>query len=193
MKKQTKTIILSIALCLIFALGVFCVYSLQNFSLSGGGSIKFIAPGINATISEATLTGLSKKSGSGQMQSFKVTPDMTTAQIQELSGYKSWSGLKLLLDNQDTGMATISFTITNNSARTVENIMVELSTNTTNQSPIQAIPSADFCIGPKQNHTFTIDFYVSNMAEAEAKDYFVLFDYQERSPLTGEARTVVVD
>jgi hypothetical protein len=34
---------------------------------------------------------------------------------------------------------------------------------------------------------------VSNMAEAEAKDYFVLFDYQERSPLTGEARTVVVD
>ena len=34
---------------------------------------------------------------------------------------------------------------------------------------------------------------VSNMAEAEAKDYFVLFDYQERSPLTGEARTVVVE
>ena len=33
---------------------------------------------------------------------------------------------------------------------------------------------------------------VSNMAEAEAKDYFVLFDYQERSSLTGEARTVVV-
>lgn len=34
---------------------------------------------------------------------------------------------------------------------------------------------------------------VSNMVEAEVKDYFVLFDYQERSPLTGEARTVVVE
>ena len=34
---------------------------------------------------------------------------------------------------------------------------------------------------------------VSNMAEAEAKDYFVLFDYQERSPLTGEARKVVAE
>ena len=70
MKQKTKVVMLSFAMCLIFALGVFCVFAVKNFSLVSGGVIEFVAPGVNATISDATLTGVSKKTGSGTMSSF---------------------------------------------------------------------------------------------------------------------------
>ena len=168
MKKQTKVLLLSIALCMIVALGVFCVFAVKNFSLVSGGKIEFVAPGVNATISNATLTGISKKTGSGEMSEFTVTSAMTVEQIEALDGYKSWSGIKLLFDDESEGQASISFTITNNSTKSIENIMVELSTNTSNSSPIQATPSADFCIVPGENHTFTIGLNVADL-EASSK------------------------
>ena len=82
-----------------------------------GGKIKFIAPGIDATISSATLTGMSKEDGSGQMNSFTVVPTMTESEITALDGYKSWSGLKLLFTDESEGVATISFNVTNNSSK----------------------------------------------------------------------------
>ena len=174
MKKQTKTIILSIALCMIFALGVFCVYAVQNFSFNAGGSIKFIAPGINATISNATLTGISKESGSGQMSEFTITPSMTEEQIQALDGYKSWTGLKLLFDENSDGKAKLSFDITNNSSKDIENIMVELSTNTSHSSPVVVTPSADFCVAPGQSHTFNLVLLVQNVDQSANIDDFEL-------------------
>ena len=175
MKKQTKAVILSIALCMIVALGVFCVYAVQNFSFNAGGSIKFIAPGINATISNATLTGISKESGSGQMSEFTITPSMTEEQIQALDGYKSWTGLKLLFDENSDGKAKLSFDITNNSSKAIENIMVELSTNTSNSSPVVVTPSADFCIVPGASHTFDIAISVSNTnIDANLDDFNVV-------------------
>ena len=172
MRKQAKVIIVSIVLCMIMALGVFCVFAIKNFSLQAGGSIKFVAPSINATISEATLTGVSKESGSGQMSEFEIKSNMTEAQVQALPGYQSWSGLKLLFDDDSDGKASISFTITNNSEKEIENIKAELSTNTTDSSSIQATTSADFCIAPKSSHTFTIGLNVINPETSATLDDF---------------------
>ena len=86
MKNKIKLICYCFAMLCIGAMCVFSVYAIKNFSLVSGGVIKFVAPGIDATISNATLTGLSKKSGSGQMSTFTITPDMTESQIQALAG-----------------------------------------------------------------------------------------------------------
>ena len=77
MKKSTKTIIFSLAICMICAFGAFCVYALKNITLNSGGQIRFVAPGVSATISNATLTGLTKESGSGTMSTFTTTSTMT--------------------------------------------------------------------------------------------------------------------
>ena len=162
MKKSTKTIILSIALCFICAIGVFCVFALQTFSFDAGGSIKFIAPGISATISNATLDGISKETGSGSMTGFTVTSSMTSAQVESLDGFKSWTGLKLAFDDDSEGSATVSFTVTNNSTKANENVMVSLSTNTTQSSLVQVTPCASFCVRSQESHTFDISFVVVN-------------------------------
>ena len=174
MSKKIKNIIICISICLILSLGVFCVFAIKNFSLPMGGSIKFIAPGIDATISSATLTGMSKEDGSGQMNSFTVVPTMTESEITALDGYKSWSGLKLLFTDDSEGVATISFNVTNNSSKNTENIMVEISTNTTSSSAIVATPSADFCVTPGLSHTFSIDLKVANADESATLDNFEL-------------------
>lgn len=165
MKKSTKTIMLSIAMCLIMALGVFCVLAASTASLNAGGRIRFVAPGVSATISAAELTGIDKESGSGTMSTFTTTSEMTTAQIEALSGYKTWSGLILRFTDESEGVGKISFTITNNSSKATEHIMVELSTNSTESSPIVATPAEDFCIAPGANHTFDINLNVPNQDE----------------------------
>ena len=163
MKKQTQLIVLITSFCFIIATCLLSVFAVKNFNINMSGEIEFIAPGIEATISQATLSGVSKKDGSGQMQSFTLTRTMTESQISALSGVKSWSGIKLLFDDESEGKATISFTVTNNSSKSVENIMVNLSTNTNVDSSIQATPSADFCIAPNSSHTFSITLSVSDI------------------------------
>ena len=117
MKNKLKLICYCFAMLCVGAMCVFGVYAVSNFSLVSGGTIKFIAPGIDATISNATLVGLTPKDGSGQMSTFTITPDMTTTQIEALAGYKTWSGIHLLFDDESEGIGTISFTITNNSEK----------------------------------------------------------------------------
>ena len=174
MKKSTKAIILSIAICFMCAVGVFCVFAVKNFSLNGGGSIKFIAPGVAATISDASLDGLTKESGSGTMSSFSVTSTMTAAQVESLDGYKSWSGLKLLFDDEADGRATISFTVTNNSTKSNENVMVKLSSNTTTTDSIHVTPCADYCIGAGKSHTFSVSMAVANGDVSATLNNYVL-------------------
>ena len=164
MRKQTKLVVLMMSFCFVLATCLLSVFAVKNFDMNMVGEIEFIAPGLEATISQATLSGLSKKTGSGQMQSFTLTRTMTESQISDLAGVKSWSGIKLLFDEESEGVATISFTITNNSNKAIENIMVNLSTNTTSTSPIQATPSADFCITPGASHTFTINLNVADVS-----------------------------
>ena len=174
MKKQTKLIFYCLAMCIVAVACIFGVLAVKNFSLVSGGVIKFVAPGVDATISDATLTGLSKKTSSGTMSTFTVTSTMTASQIEALDGYKSWSGIHLLFDDESEGKGTISFTITNNSSKSIENIMVELSTNTTSVSAIQTTPSADFCIAPGASHTFSVNLSVVNVDESVILDDFEL-------------------
>ena len=174
MKKSTKAIIFSIAFCFLCAIGVFCVFAVKNFSLNGSGSIKFIAPGVAATISDATLDGLSMESGSGTMSSFSVTSTMTAAQVESLDGYKSWSGLKLLFDDEADGRATISFTVTNNSTKSNENVMVKLSSSTTTTDAIHVTPCADYCIGSGKSHTFSVSMAVANGDVSATLNSYVL-------------------
>ena len=70
MKKSTKVIIASIVMCLIVSVAVFCTLAVKNFALDVGGEIEFVALGIDATISDATLSGVSKKMGRVQCQHF---------------------------------------------------------------------------------------------------------------------------
>jgi hypothetical protein len=48
----------------------------------------------------------------------------------------------------------------------------EISTNTTLTSPIQATPSADFCINPNSSHTFTINLSVADMSNSVSLNDF---------------------
>ena len=166
MKAKTKIIIFSLFVCVIVAFGTFCVFALQNFSLNVAGKIKFVAPSVNATISQATLSGLSKETGSGTMSGFSISSAMTTEQVEALPEYQSWSGLKLLFDDDSEGIGAISFTVTNNSTKDAENIMVNISTNTTASSPIQAAPCAGFCIEPGNSHTFTVNLVVASQEKS---------------------------
>ena len=161
-------------MCFVAMICVFGVLAAKNFSLVSGGVIEFFAPGVDATISNATLSGVSKKDGSGAMSTFTVTPEMTTTQIEALDGYKTWSGIKLLFDDESEGRATLSFTITNNSQKQTENIMVEVSSNTTQTDPIQVVECADFCINPGTSHKFTIGIDVVDMQNSSKINDFKL-------------------
>ena len=175
MKQKIKLLVaLSFCFCIV-SVCLFAVFAVTKFSFESTGSVEFIAEeGLDVTVSAASLSGLTKKSGSGQMQGFTVTKDMSQAQIEALSGYKSWGGLKLQFDAASNGIATLTFTVTNNSKRIIDNVMVEITTNTNIKSEITATPSADFCINPDSSHTFDIEFVVQNPNQGSKLNNFAL-------------------
>lgn len=175
MKQKIKLLVaLSFCFCIV-SVCLFAVFAVTKFSFESTGSVEFIAEeGVDVTVSAASLSGLSKQSGSGQMQAFTVTKSMTQSQIEALSGYKSWSGLKLQFDSASNGIATLTFTVTNNSKRVIDNVMVEITTNTNIKSEITATPSADFCINPNSSHTFDVEFVVQNPNQGSKLNNFAL-------------------
>ena len=175
MKKATKiVVILSFCLCIV-SIALFAVLAINQFSFDPGGSIEFIAEsGVDVTVSKATLYGISKKSGSGAMNSFEVTKDMTETQIQALSGYKSWSNLKLAFAEGSEGIGRLIFSVRNNSQNQSENVFVKLTTNTTLASKITVTPSADYCVNPGDIHAFVVDFVVQDPTQAVPATNFAL-------------------
>ena len=61
MKQKTKLLIFVSSFCLVIATCLLSVFAVKNFNVNMTGEIEFIAPGIEATISAATLSGVSKK------------------------------------------------------------------------------------------------------------------------------------
>lgn len=175
MKKTTKIfVVLSFCMC-IASIALFAVLAVNQFSFSPSGTIEFVTEsGVEATISKATLTGISKKSGSGEMNSFSVTEDMTTAQIQALAGYKSWATPKLQFVEDSNGVGHIRFNVKNNSQKNSHNIMVRLSTNTTIDSKVTATPSSDFCIHAGDSHNFDIEFIVQDPTQSAELSAFAV-------------------
>lgn len=175
MKKFTKIFIaLSFCLCTV-ALCLFSVFSAESFMFEAEGVIDFVVlDGIDATISSATLSGVTKQSGSGEMQSFAITRNMQDSDIQALDGYKSWSGIKLAFTEESDGFAKLSFTVTNNSTKPIENVMVRLSTNITQSSPVWVAPSADFCVNYGESHTFEVDLIVQDPQQTATLENFNL-------------------
>lgn len=175
MKKATKiVVILSFCLCIV-SIALFAVLAINQFSFAPAGSIEFIAEsGIDVTVSKATLYGISKKSGSGEMNSFNVTKDMTETQIQSLSGFKSWSNLKLAFAEGSEGIGRLTFSVRNNSQNQSENVFVKLTTNTTLASKITVTPSADYCVTPGDVHSFIVDFVVQDPTQAVPATNFAL-------------------
>ncbi len=173
MNRKTKLILMISSFCFVFVTCLFSVFAVKTFNFNIGGSIEFVAPGVNATVSSATLDGISSKT-TGKMQSFSVTRDDTATTIAAKAGVQSWSGLQLLFDDDSEGKATIKFTITNTSQKAIENIMVELSTSTTSSSAIQATPSADFCIAPGGAHEFTVSLAVVDPEVSALVNDFVI-------------------
>ena len=177
MKKTTKMIILSLSFCFIVAFGVFCVFAAKNFTLTSSGEVEFIAPGVEASISAASLSGIERIEGSGAMQGFSLSRDMDENQATSLEGFKSWQNIKLFFDSENEDSAKLTFTVTNNSSKTTENILVEIRTNTPVTSLVQAIPTANFCVTPGTNHTFTINFAVGDVINsAKVNDFKIIVE-----------------
>ena len=165
MKKKTKMIITTLTFCLIMALGVCGVYAVKSLGLGVQGSITFVAPAINATISKATLVGMDN-TGTGTMQEFTVTSAMDIQDVQNLAGYKTWTGIALEMTDKTTGTGTLSFTVTNNSSKNTENIMVTLGSTGSISGDVTVTKSADFCVAPGKSHTFTYTFAVDTEINA---------------------------
>ena len=166
MKQKNKLIVLVSTFCFVLASCLIGVFAAKNIDINSEGTIEFIAPGVSVTVSEATLSNVYKKEGSGAMKSFTITGDMSDAEIAALEGVRSWNGIKLFFDSESEGKSKLEFTVTNNSAKNSESVMVHVASNTDSSSQIQVVSPADFCVGPNSSHTFSIDFIVQDSAHA---------------------------
>lgn len=95
MKQKTKLTILISTFCFVLSACLISVFAAKNVDINSLGKIEFIAPGVSVTVSEATLSNIYKKEGSGEMKSFTITSDMSEGEIASLEGVRSWNGIKL--------------------------------------------------------------------------------------------------
>lgn len=175
MKKTAKLwVVLSLCLC-VASIALVTVFALKMFSIGMNGSIQFeLAKDIDITVSGATLSGLKKSSGSGQMQSFSITRQMTDEDVEDLAGYQSWENIALEFEDYANGMGKLSFNVKNNATTYGKDVMVRLSTNTDIYSSITATPCADFCVIPGQTHTFDIEIVAQTPEDDISLDDFEL-------------------
>ena len=115
--KKVKVLLLVSCFCLVLGLCIVGVLSVMKLDFSMGGNIIFNAKGINATISNGTLSESGKFKDSAQqenaMKGFTINTDKTLLEITSMPEYLSWQGLELSF-NSSAQDVTISFNVTNN-------------------------------------------------------------------------------
>ena len=164
MKKTTKILmILSFCFCIISAC-VAVVFATRGFEMNINISqITFQTAGwIDFSVSNASLYGVSKLSGSGEMKGFSITRHMNDKDIEDYAVMNGWNSAKLQFRDGAKGMGQIAFTVKNDTQYEGACLFVHVSTNKETDSYIKAIPSGDFYLNKGQSHTFTVDLMSTN-------------------------------
>ena len=162
MKQKTKLVVTVMAMCLVLTLGVFGILAVKTLNMSVGGNITFNASGINATISQGTLSSTGSWVTAGdadaKLKEVKVTTDKTETQIN--SELATWQGLNLLF-NKNGDNVTITFTITNNSASELLSISTSVTVATSKNASATIFPSSTI-LNSNKSQQFVITFSVDD-------------------------------
>jgi hypothetical protein len=187
MKTKTKLLYLIVMMSIAMVMVVVGVFAVKTTTFQVGGNITFNAKGINATISQGSLTDCSFKDssvvvGTDKLKAITINTDKTASQIE--SEFASWQGLDLKFNDDLTGnTATLTFSITNNATSvSSEYILASVSVlpgTSTNATVSVTSPSnyASLYIEPMQTVDYTITFTITDTsANASLSGFAITFN-----------------
>ena len=162
MKTKTKIIAIIASFCFIVAFGVFSAFALKDITHNIGGSLDFQLAGVAVQISDGTLVGaeLENEDKDERMKGFSTTSSMTEDELALLTGYQSWSDLEILI-TEETGVATLSFTIKNTAKNPDAIVGVSISVEGSDEE-VEITTSGNKNIAQNATETFTITFTVQD-------------------------------
>ncbi|MBQ3494076.1 MAG: leucine-rich repeat domain-containing protein [Clostridia bacterium] len=156
MKIKTKLIASIMSICLVCAVFAIGVFALKTANLKIGGDVSFQATGVEATISNAALTGMTTPNGFAT--GGKIDTSMTQSQID--SQFTTWQGLTMEFDANATDIV-FSFTIKNDADATNEknnyielDYSYDLSGVSVNNVDVFPVETNDYIVAPEETQSF---------------------------------------
>lgn len=196
MKLKTKLVSLVISFVMVVSALVVGVLALQNTNFEVSGDISFKAKGIEATITNAALSGASFTDGGviGTNRCDDIAIVESTAESDLTEDYNSWKSLALQFDDD---VATLSFTITNTKPETKDfpfmSVEVGINSSSLINSYIQVSNSNGgdkIYLASGESADYTITFYVNDKAEDASISDFVINFALDRMTVTPEESEV---
>jgi hypothetical protein len=199
MKAKTKLLYLMVMMSIAMVMVVVGVFALKSTTFQVGGSITFNAKGINATISQGTLTNCSFTDGSvagtSKLKAITINTDKTKSDIE--SEFSSWQGLSLKFNDDLSGnTATITFSITNNATSgSSEYILASVTTSEgTSTNATVSVTSPSEYIDPQQTVQYTITFKITDTtSNASLSGFSIKFSLERQTEKPVGGYTVSLD
>ncbi len=184
MKLKTKLCSTIVMFCLTIVTLMVGVWAVKSANVNIGGTLSFVAQGIEATISQGTMTNGTWQTASDattKLKQIEITKDDTTSTLA--SKFSSWSGINLNF-NENGDDITISFSITNNSD--TNSIAVDVSTTYASATNCTiAIDTSSATIDPNASQNFTLTMKITDKdINASMTNFTVVFTMNLVKPAT---------
>ncbi|MBO5022342.1 MAG: leucine-rich repeat domain-containing protein [Clostridia bacterium] len=182
MKLKTKLCSTIVMFCLTIVTLMVGVWAVKSANVNIGGTLSFVAQGIEATISKGTMSNGTWQTASHattKLKQIEITKADTTSTLS--SKFSSWSGINLNF-NENGDDITISFSITNNSD--TNSIAVDVSTSYASATNCTiAIDTSSASIEPNKTQNFTLTMKITDKdINASMTNFTVIFNMQLVQP-----------